>query len=85
MSPSRFRSISNPPAPRSRGNGSYLSIHRGSRRSAHFGSRQFDSVVAECFILQGSCVQAAYIPPFLLKHGGYLLSVGQFTQWAGSR
>lgn len=26
-----------------------------------------------------------YIPPFLRKHGGLVLSIGQFTQWAGAQ
>lgn len=26
-----------------------------------------------------------YIPPFLQKHGGFVLSIGQFNQWVGSR
>ncbi len=26
-----------------------------------------------------------YIPPFLQKHGGLILSIGQFTQWVGAQ
>jgi len=28
--------------------------------------------------------QLPYIPPFMQKHGGYVLSMGQFMQWVGS-
>jgi len=30
-------------------------------------------------------VELPYIPPFLRKEGGYVLSIGQFTQWVGSQ
>ncbi len=30
-------------------------------------------------------VRLPYIPPFLQKHGGFLLSIGQFNQWVGSQ
>ena len=29
-------------------------------------------------------VTLPYVPPFLRKHGGYVLSIGQFMQWVGS-
>ena len=34
---------------------------------------------------QDEALKLPYIPPFLRKDGGLLLSVGQFTQWVGSQ
>lgn len=33
---------------------------------------------------QHAAVELPYIPPFLDKHGGLVLSIGQFCQWAGA-
>jgi len=53
-----------------------LDPHGASRRSAAL--RAADTLV------RGLAVELPYIPPFLHKQGGLILSLGQFMQWVGS-
>ena len=45
--------------------------------------------VADKFLRAFQCSHAAfelpYIPPYLQKHGGLVLSIGQFNQWVGAQ
>ena len=53
-----------------------------SRRS--FGTRSLDRLVGALAGKDHAC-ELAYIPPFLHKKDGLVLSIGQFTQWVGSQ
>lgn len=52
-----------------------------SRRS--FGVRAMDRFFAALSKNNSAC-ELPYIPPFLMKHDGVVLSIGQFNQWVGS-
>ena len=54
-----------------------------SRRSA--GIRMLDGIVGMMSDKKSYAYELPYIPPFLCKHEGLVLSVGQFTQWVGSQ
>ncbi|MDD5284497.1 MAG: hypothetical protein PHD54_01450 [Desulfuromonadaceae bacterium] len=54
-----------------------------SRRSS--GIRMMDTFAGMLSDKKTCSYELPYIPPFLSKHEGLVLSVGQFTQWAGSR
>jgi electron-transferring-flavoprotein dehydrogenase len=57
-----------------------------SRRS--FVLRAADKVIRALggvFGLRHDAIALPWIPPFLNKHGGLVLSMGQFTQWVGSQ
>lgn len=61
----------------------YLLDPTGASRRA-FGVKVLD----RCFGLLGGrdhACELPYIPPFLHKTGGLVLSIGQFTQWVGSQ
>jgi electron-transferring-flavoprotein dehydrogenase len=53
-----------------------------SRRS--FGTRALDRLVG-IFAGKDHACELPYIPPFLHKKDGLVLSIGQFTQWIGSQ
>lgn len=53
-----------------------------SRRS--FGVRALDRLVGALGAKDHAC-ELPYIPPFLSKEEGIVLSIGQFTQWVGSQ
>ena len=53
-----------------------------SRRS--FGVRALDRLVGTLAAKDYAC-ELPYIPPFLRKEEGFVLSIGQFTQWVGSQ
>ena len=53
-----------------------------SRRS--FGTRALDRLVGAVSSRDHAC-ELPYIPPFLHKKDGLVLSIGQFTQWVGSQ
>jgi electron-transferring-flavoprotein dehydrogenase len=53
-----------------------------SRRS--FGTRALDRLVGALAGKDRAC-ELPYIPPFLRKEDGLVLSIGQFTQWVGSQ
>ncbi|KAF0218869.1 MAG: electron-transferring-flavoprotein [Geobacteraceae bacterium] len=53
-----------------------------SRRS--FGVRALDRLVGTLGAKDHAC-ELPYIPPFLSKEEGLVLSIGQFTQWVGSQ
>jgi electron-transferring-flavoprotein dehydrogenase len=52
-----------------------------SRRS--FGVRALDRLIRTAGVRDYAC-KLPYIPPFLQKEDGLVLSIGQFTQWVGS-
>ena len=54
-----------------------------SRRST--GVRMLDSIVGVVSDTKSCSYELPYIPPFLCKHEGLVLSVAQFTQWVGSQ
>lgn len=54
-----------------------------SRRST--GVRALDEVVKILSSPKDYSYELPYIPPFLRKEEGFVLSVGQFTQWVGSQ
>jgi electron-transferring-flavoprotein dehydrogenase len=54
-----------------------------SRRST--GIRTLDKFIGALSEGKSSSYELPYIPPFLSKHEGLVLSVGQFTQWVGSQ
>lgn len=65
---------------------SLLDPHGASRRSATL--RLADRLIrAFRFALpcERDALHLPYIPPFLRKDGGLLLSIGQFTQWVGAK
>lgn len=37
------------------------------------------------FLVRNEAVELPYIPPFLQKHDGFVLSMGQFMQWVGQQ
>ena len=59
-----------------------LDPHGASKRSS--GIRMVDSLVG-MLAAKDYSYELPYIPPFLAKHDGMVLSVGQFTQWVGSQ
>jgi electron-transferring-flavoprotein dehydrogenase len=59
-----------------------LDPHDASRRSA--GVRTMDRLV-EIFSPSEFACELPYIPPFLSKEEGIVLSMGQFTQWVGNQ
>lgn len=59
-----------------------LDPHDVSRRSA--GVRTMDRLVEILSASDHAC-ELPYIPPFLSKEGGIVLSMGQFTQWVGNQ
>lgn len=59
-----------------------LDPHGASRRSA--GIKALDAVAGLLADKDLSC-KLPYIPPFLCKEPGLVLSVGQFSQWVGSQ
>jgi len=63
-----------------------LDPHGASRRSATL--RLADGLIRSfrwALPYERSALSLPYIPPFLRKEGGLLLSVGQFTQWVGAK
>jgi electron-transferring-flavoprotein dehydrogenase len=52
-----------------------------SRRSAAL--RLADRAIRACGIGRDAGVELPYVPPFLHKQGGLILSLGQFMQWVG--
>lgn len=59
-----------------------LDPQKASRRS--FGVRVLDELVSMLSAKDHS-YELPYIPPFLCKHDGLVLSIGQFTQWVGNQ
>ncbi len=59
-----------------------LDPHNASRRSA--GVQAMDRLVGVMADRNYSC-ELPYIPPFLSKEEGIVLSMGQFTQWVGNQ
>jgi electron-transferring-flavoprotein dehydrogenase len=59
-----------------------LDPHDASRRSA--GVRTMDRLVGIFSASEYAC-ELPYIPPFLSKEEGIVLSMGQFTQWVGNQ
>ncbi len=59
-----------------------LDPHDASRRSA--GVRTMDRLVGILSASDYAC-ELPYIPPFLSKEEGIVLSMGQFTQWVGNQ
>jgi len=59
-----------------------LDPHGASRRSPtmHFG----DGMVRALGLAQNEAVELPYIPPFLHKQGGLVMSLGQFLQYVGT-
>ena len=63
-----------------------LDPHGASRRSATL--RLADRLIRSfrwALPYERSALSLPYIPPFLRKEGGLLLSIGQFTQWVGAK
>jgi electron-transferring-flavoprotein dehydrogenase len=63
-----------------------LDPHGATRRSATL--RLADKLIRSfrwALPYERSALSLPYIPPFLRKEGGLLLSVGQFTQWVGAK
>ncbi len=59
-----------------------LDPHGASRRSGavHFG----DALIRALGVARDHAVELPYIPPFLHKEGGLVMSLGQFLQYAGT-
>ena len=59
-----------------------LDPHGASRRSTmlQFG----DDMIRALGLAKNHAVQLPYVPAFLQKHGGLVMSLGQFMQWAGN-
>lgn len=55
-------------------------IGAGRRSGAH---KVFDNLAK--IASKNHAVEAPFIPPALNKHGGFLFSIGQFSQWVGSQ
>ncbi|MFB3825913.1 MAG: 4Fe-4S ferredoxin [Bryobacteraceae bacterium] len=53
------------------------------RRS--FGLRTADKALRALSLAKGDAYELPYVPPFLHKSGGMVLSIGQFNQWVGSQ
>lgn len=49
------------------------------------GIRMLDGIAGMLSDKSSCSYELPYIPPFLCKHEGLVLSVGQFTQWVGSQ
>ncbi|MDO9069097.1 MAG: 4Fe-4S ferredoxin, partial [Deltaproteobacteria bacterium] len=49
------------------------------------GIRMLDGIAGILSDKKSCSYELPYIPPFLCKHEGLVLSVGQFTQWVGSQ
>lgn len=47
------------------------------------GARLLDAITRP--VCKHSAVELPYVPPFLRKHGGLVLSIGQFNQWVATR
>jgi electron-transferring-flavoprotein dehydrogenase len=58
-----------------------LDPHGASRRS--WALRAGDAVVGR--FARDHAFEAPFIPPFMEKHGGFVLSLGQFMQWVGEQ
>ncbi len=57
-----------------------------SRRSATL--RTVDTLIRAFKVLlpiENSAIELPYIPPYLQKHGGLVMSIGQFNQWVGAQ
>ncbi|HWS95804.1 MAG TPA: 4Fe-4S ferredoxin, partial [Candidatus Methylomirabilis sp.] len=54
-----------------------------SRRS--FALRTADRLLRAVVKLQHNAFELPYVPPFLHKDDGFVLSIGQFNQWVGSQ
>ncbi len=54
-----------------------------SRRSPAL--RAIDAVLGGLRMAGRHAVELPYVPPFLHKHGGLVLSIGQFNQWVGNQ
>ena len=57
-----------------------------SRRSATL--RTVDTLIRAfkvLFPVENSAIELPYIPPYLQKHGGLVMSIGQFNQWVGAQ
>ncbi|HOW58219.1 MAG TPA: 4Fe-4S ferredoxin [Candidatus Omnitrophota bacterium] len=57
-----------------------------SRRSWLLKMADFFLRIFKCILpwFKNEAFQLPFIPPFMAKHGGYVFSMGQFTQWLGS-
>ncbi len=61
-----------------------LDPHGASRRGA--AVRALDRLLRAAPAVRGDhAVELPWVPPFLRKHDGFLLSLGQFNQWVASR
>ncbi len=57
-----------------------------SRRSAAL--RTVDTMIRALKVflpVENSAIELPYIPPYLQKHGGLVMSIGQFNQWVGAQ
>ncbi len=57
-----------------------------SRRSATL--RTMDTLIRALKVflpIENSAIELPYIPPYLQKHGGLVMSIGQFNQWVGAQ
>ena len=60
-----------------------LDPHGASRRP--FAMRMADKVLDRIGLVRDHSYELPYVPPFLNKHDGFILSIGQFNQWVGQQ